>query len=266
MINKLRKKREYLLKKEEEYKNKEIENKKMRLQSHLDDTSKLSYDLRKEGKGLLDELIYDYKEEEIILYPKILVTTSKKPSSKLLEFSKHMSLIFNGLFFMRGRCTKEELSNIMHKNGYTSLILIYENKGTPSSLTISNFPFGNTFKFSIHGYNRCKTVNLGEHCHLVCDRINSELKDLFGKMLPKNSKSRRVLSLSNVNDKIGFRHYIIVKNKRVELKQDLMIDLKLYEIRKGTFEQEGEIVWIYKPFVNSGKSNIYNKVEDSDVE
>jgi len=101
---------------------------------------------------------------------------------------------------------------------------------------------------------------------LVCDRINSELKDLFGKMLPKNSKSRRVLSLSNVNDKIGFRHYIIVKNKRVELKQDLMIDLKLYEIRKGTFEQEGEIVWIYKPFVNSGKSNIYNKVEDSDVE
>ena len=47
MINKLRKKREYLLKKEEEYKNKEIENKKMRLQSHLDDTSKLSYDLRK---------------------------------------------------------------------------------------------------------------------------------------------------------------------------------------------------------------------------
>ena len=52
MINKLRKKREYLLKKEEEYKNKEIENKKMRLQSHLDDTSKLSYDLRKEGNYL----------------------------------------------------------------------------------------------------------------------------------------------------------------------------------------------------------------------
>ncbi|WUR03351.1 U3 small nucleolar ribonucleoprotein IMP4 [Vairimorpha necatrix] len=261
MLNRLRKKKEYLLKKENESRQKEIENKKSRLKSHLNDTERLSHDLKKDGKDLLDEIIYENDEEETIPYPKILVTTSKNPSSKLLEFTKHISLIFNGIFQMRGQSTKEEISDMMFKSGFTSLIMIHENKGTPSSLIISNFPYGNTFKFSISNYTICRTINLGEYCHLVCDKLNENLKDLFSKMLPRYPTSRRILALSNVNDKIGFRHYLINKGKRVELKLDLGCDLRLYEIRKGTFEQDGEFEWIYKPFINSEKSNIYNKTE-----
>lgn len=262
MLNKLRKKREYLLKKEEEYKNQEIENKKAKVLDHLNETSKLSYDLRKDGKNVLDEIIYNQKiTDDTPQYPKILVTTSKKPSSKLLQFSKHIALIFNGLFFLRGSTTKDELSENLHKNYFTTLILIYENKGMPSSMTISSFPFGDTFKFSISNFNLNRTVNLSKFCHLVTNNINENLKNLFSKMLPANKGSKRILMLANYNDSIAFRHYLINKGKRVELKNDLSCDIRLYEIRKGTFEQEGEIVWIYKPFINSQKSNLYNNIE-----
>lgn len=263
MLNKLRKKREYLLKKEEEYKNQEIENKKNKVLDHLNETSKLSYDLRKDGKNILDEIIYNQKiTDDIPQYPKILVTTSKKPSSKLLQFSKHISLIFNGLFFLRGNTTNEELSENLHKNYFTTLILIFENKGMPSSMTISSFPFGDTYKFSISNFQLNRTVNLSQFCHLVTNNINENLKNLFGRMLPAHKGSKRILMLANYNDLIAFRHYLINKGKRVELKNDLACDIKLYEIRKGTFEQEGEILWVFKSFINSHKSNLYNKIEE----
>ncbi|EOB11298.1 IMP4-like U3 small nucleolar ribonucleoprotein [Nosema bombycis CQ1] len=84
----LRMKKEYLIKKEQEYKEKELESKKSKVLDCLDTTTKLSYDLRKEGKNILEEIIYNQKLEDVdYRLPKILVTTSKDPSSKLIPFA-----------------------------------------------------------------------------------------------------------------------------------------------------------------------------------
>jgi U3 small nucleolar ribonucleoprotein protein IMP4 len=64
--------------------------------------------------------------------PKIVVTTSRDPSSKLLQFAKEMRLVFpNSNRVNRGNYVVKELAEACRANGVTDLVVLHEHRGVP---------------------------------------------------------------------------------------------------------------------------------------
>jgi U3 small nucleolar ribonucleoprotein protein IMP4 len=67
--------------------------------------------------------------------PKIVVTTSRDPSSKLLQFAKEMRLVFpNSHRINRGNYVVKELAEACRANAVTDLIVLHEHRGVPGML------------------------------------------------------------------------------------------------------------------------------------
>lgn len=109
--------------------------------------------------------------KEWIPDPKILLTTSHDPSSRLSQFVKELKLIFpNCQRLNRGKTQiKElmdagELSNptrlrhgclyfdlIARANEVTDVILVHEHRGNPDGMIVSHMPYGPTAYFGLSG-------------------------------------------------------------------------------------------------------------------
>lgn len=84
-----------------------------------------------------------------ILDPKILITTSRDPSSKLLQFSKEMRLVFpNSHRINRGNYVVKELAEACRANEITDLIVLHEHRGTPGALR--SIPFRCGLELTFH--------------------------------------------------------------------------------------------------------------------
>jgi U3 small nucleolar ribonucleoprotein protein IMP4 len=259
MNRRRRERKEYLLRKELEQKEAEMAEKKNRIEESLDTNKKIPHGLRGQAGALLDEIIYEGKLEEISRPPKALVTTSREPSSQLLAFVKHISVVINAEHFARGKMSEEELSDTAHRHGYTHVILVHENKGRPSSMVISCYPYGPTLKFTIIDHFMTRRIApFSPKVYFICDNLGSEvglkIKERLSLLFPKVNDARRIVSLVNRNDIIAFRHFLIERGEALTLNKDFGMDLRLFEIRKGTFELDGELEWVYRPFINSAKS------------
>jgi len=69
--------------------------------------------------------------------PKIVITTSRDPSSKLLQFSKEMRLVFpNSHRINRGNYVVKELADACRANEVTDLIVLHEHRGVPGTCII----------------------------------------------------------------------------------------------------------------------------------
>ena len=64
--------------------------------------------------------------------PKILITTSRDPSSRLSQFAKEMKLVFPGAQRMnRGGYVMKDMVEACRKNEATDLIILHEHRGQP---------------------------------------------------------------------------------------------------------------------------------------
>jgi hypothetical protein len=73
--------------------------------------------------------------------PKILLTTSRDPSSKLLQFSKEMRLVLpNAHRINRGNYVVKELADACRANEITDLVVVHEHRGVPGP-SFSRNPF-----------------------------------------------------------------------------------------------------------------------------
>lgn len=259
MNRRRRERKEYLQRKEREIREREASEKKQRLAQAMENNKKIPHDLRDDAASLVNEMIYEGGVEEEHRHPKVMVTTSRDPSSQLLCFSKQLALVLNGEHFMRGQMCEEEISKVAHQHEYTCVVLVYENRGRPTSLTVSYFPFGTTMRFTIvdHFMTR-RTHPLAPRSYFVCDNMDGEvgakIKKRLALLFPQCSDARRVVSVVNRNDTIAFRHYLIEKGERLGLDKNFGMDLRAYEIRRGTFEMDGEVEWVYKPYMNSRRT------------
>jgi len=197
--------------------------------------------------------------------PKILITTSRNPSSKLLQFSKELRLVFpNAHRVNRGTYVMSEMANACRANGMTDLIMVHEHRGIPDAMVVSHFPHGPTVLFSLHNVVLRHDVPSGststvseQYPHLIFDgfssklghRIMSVLKYLFP--VPRD-ESTRVMTFQNQRDFVSFRHHVFVKtsHKEVQLAEvGPRFDLRAYEIRQGTLEQkEADQEWVLRPY------------------
>ena len=75
--------------------------------------------------------------------PKVLITTSRDPSSRLTMFAKEMKLMFpNSQRMNRGNYVVGDIVEACRASGATDLVVLHEHRGQPDGLVITHFPHG----------------------------------------------------------------------------------------------------------------------------
>lgn len=262
LIEKLRRntrlRKEYLYKKSIAKEDKEILEKKKLIKEALDKGVPIPSSLKEEASSLLNDIEYDGKEPEIekederysrigslslsmdseyakagIYDPKILITTSRNPSSKLTQFAKELKLIFPGsIRINRGNHVLSELTETCKQHEATDLILVHETRGKPDGLIISHMPYGPTAYFSLsnvvprHDIEDISTMSL-QLPHLIFHNFNTKLGERVTTILkylfpPAKENSTRVITFANDDDFISFRYvfyycFIIILYTKLKL-------------------------------------------------
>lgn len=86
-----------------------------------------------------------------IVDPRVLVTTSRSPSSRLAAFSKEIRLLMpTAIRLNRGNTVLPELVRSCNSRGLSDVVLLHEHRGTPTAMTVSHLPHGPTVSFSLH--------------------------------------------------------------------------------------------------------------------
>jgi len=200
--------------------------------------------------------------------PRVMITTSRNASQKLLEFAKEVRLVVpNATRLNRGGLSINHVFDAARKENYTDVLMVQESHGVPDSLTISHLPLGPTVVFTIHNLvTRHEIEDVGpmseQYPHLIFENFTTPLGQRLMNVLrylfpvPKES-STRVLTFGNENDFISFRHHTfkVEKGRRVELKEvGPRFELTPYRITLGTLEMEdAETEWVLQPYMNTAK-------------
>ena len=276
-----RERREYLYRKSLELQESSLTEKRQQLKAALASGKPLSKELA-EDKKLQKDFIYDESEQtEIddeylalsgISEPKVLITTSRNPSVKLLQFSKEIKLMFpNSIKLNRGNYVITDLVATCQRVQISDLIILHEHRGIPTSLTISHFPHGPSIIFTLHNVKlRHDLPEIGNssesYPHLVFENFTSELgkrvvkimKHLFPPGVKKDSS--RVITFINNDDFISVRHHMYVKTKdTVELSEvGPRFEMRLYELRLGLLDnKDSEVEWQLRRFIRTGNRKNY---------
>lgn len=204
--------------------------------------------------------------------PKIVLTTSRSPSSRLSQFAKEMRLMFpNAQRLNRGNLLIPELVSSCRANAFTDLIIVHENRGEPDGLIVSHLPYGPTAYFNLrHCIMRHDIAEGGvppvseAYPHLIFHSFNSRLGRRVTQILkhlfpaPKED-SKRIITFANFEDSISFRHHTFVKSgpntTDVELTEvGPRFEMMLYQLRLGTIDQsEADDEWILRPHMRTAK-------------
>jgi len=204
--------------------------------------------------------------------PKIFITTSRKPSSRLVKFVKELRLIFpNAIKVNRGAYILPQLVSTCRENEVTDLILVHETRGEPDGLIVCHLPYGPTAYFSLlncvlrHDVEEKKTVSEA-FPHLVFHRFDSKLGERVQNILkylfpvPKPD-SKRVITFANYqNDYISFRHHVYKQaGKNADLTEvGPRFEMKLYQIKLGTLDMlEAENEWVLRPYMSNSRTKNY---------
>lgn len=223
--------KEYLYRKSLEEKERRLFEQKSRLKKSLESSEPIPHDLRSDAVDLAKKLTYDEAvtdpktsiddeyAKSALKDPKILITTSRDPSSRLTQFAKEIRLVFpNSQRINRGNHVISEVVNACKTNEVTDLIILHEHRGIPDGMIVSHFPYGPTAYFSLHNVvlrhdiktKDQKTVSEA-YPHLIFSnfstklgsRVMSILQHLFP--VPKPD-TKRIMTFANSSDFISFRY------------------------------------------------------------
>jgi len=296
-------KREYLYRKSVEVRQRAIQEKKSRLKKALEENHMIDSDLQKSALEIQESLDWDddgpslaarlggetggggmsHVDDEYrwagVEDPKVLLTTSRDPSSRLKMFVKELKLIFpNSQRMNRGNYEMKQLVQACRSNDVTDFITVHEHRGKPVGLVICHLPYGPTAYFTLSDVvMRHDIPDIGtmseQYPHLIChnfktplgQRVVSILKYLFP--VPKED-SKRVVTFANHDDWVSFRQHTY---KKVENGRDIEMaeigprfQMKLYEIKLGTLDNaaSADIEWAYRPYMNTSKKRRFLSEED----
>ncbi|KAH9938571.1 anticodon-binding protein [Fomitopsis serialis] len=201
--------------------------------------------------------------------PKIIVTTSRDPSSKLQQFAKEMRLVFpNSHRVNRGNYVMKELAEACRANDVTDLVILHEHRGTPDAMIVSHLPHGPTVFFTLHNVQLRHDISTykestvsEQYPHLIFENFSSQLgeriRDVLKHLFPvPKEDSKRVMTFSNDDD------YFLpasclrqIPPRQVQLAEvGPRFEMKPYEIRQGTIEQtEAEREWVLAHYSRTAK-------------
>jgi U3 small nucleolar ribonucleoprotein protein IMP4 len=220
----------------------------------------------------------EYAHLSGIVDPRVLITSSRDPSSRLSAFAKEIRLLLpTSIRLNRGNLVLADLVSSAQASGLTDIILLHEHRGTPTALTVSHFPHGPTVSFSLHNVvlrhdipNSSKGTVSESYPHLIFEgfesrlgkRIERVLKHMFPpreaitnktklgsrvcilqvrRSIRSHAKAHKVVTFKNIDDNIEVRHHVFVKTsyKDVELAEvGPRMTMRPFEIRGGTLENK----------------------------
>lgn len=208
--------------------------------------------------------------------PKVCITTSRDPSSRLKQFAAEVRLIFPGSQRInRGNTTIKEVVSAARNAEFTDIVVVAETRGEPDALIVSHLPFGPTAFFSLsntvmrHDIEDRGTVSeVAPHLIFhnfqskVGNRIQTVLKHLFPVPKPDSS---RVITFSNDSDYISFRHHMYTRAPGADKEKLRPKDVSLsevgprfemhpYMIRLGTVDQNSaDTEWALRSYINTAR-------------
>ncbi|XP_052781619.1 U3 small nucleolar ribonucleoprotein protein IMP4-like [Mya arenaria] len=275
--------REYIYRKSIEDRERTIQEKKQKLKHSLDENKQIPDEIAEDAVDIEKTLNWDDEGADGLTTnvddeykwggvedPKIMVTTSRDPSSKLKQFAKEIRLVFpNSQRINRGNYEVKQLVDACRSNDVTDLIIVHEHRGVPDGFVVCHLPYGPTAYFTLsnvvmrHDIPDCGTMSEA-YPHLIFNnftsklgnRVKSILKFLFP--VPKED-ARRVMTFSNEEDFISFRHHVYKKGeggRTIELNEvGPRFEMKLYQIVLGTLDtvSSSDVEWVYRPYMNTAK-------------
>ncbi|KAH9278434.1 U3 small nucleolar ribonucleoprotein IMP4 [Echinococcus granulosus] len=306
--------REFIYRRSIEARDEARKQKRQLIKASLAEGRKLPKEIADEALALNEDLDWsddggegDLRAEDDEYYwagtedPRVVVTTSRSPSSKLQEFSKELRhLIPNATKINRGNyLTKDLMDACMARQAsescgfeyailskITDMIVINETRGVPDTLIVSHLPFGPTAKFTLfnvlmrHDFEE-KGRGSGAKCpqaypqHLfhglntaLGRRVRCILKHLFP--VPKE-ETKRVVVWYEDEDIIRFRHHTYkYVNRELEVEEHgPRFDMRLYKIWRGPLHEEdtAEVEWVFRPYMNTAyKRRFLSTEEDEESE
>ncbi|KAE9581754.1 U3 small nucleolar ribonucleoprotein IMP4 [Colletotrichum fructicola] len=220
-----------------------------------------SYDESAEALQSLDD---EYETLSGLQDPRVLITTSRSPSSRLQGFSKDLRLLMpTATVINRGTMTLQDLVRVANATGLTDIVHVHEHRGTPSALTISHLPHGPTISFSLHNVKTRQDLpnalrgNISEsYPHLIFDGFSTGLGKRVQRVLqhlfpPRNSSMRagnRTVTFKRLeDDSIEVRHHLYVRTGYDQLELSEVgprVTMRAFSIRNCTLEErEGDVEW-----------------------
>lgn len=222
----------------------------------------------------------EYAQLSGISDPRVLVTTSRDPSSRLAAFSKEIRLLLpTSVRLNRGGQRLPDLVNSAKTAGMSDLLLLHEHRGTPTALSLSHFDHGPTISFSLHNVvlradiPRAISGTVSEsYPHLIFEgfqtalglRVKKILQHIFPPMEPNVAKVKsgnRVVTFKNIDDSIEVRHHVYVRTgyDSVELSEvGPRMTMRVFEIRQGTLEnKDGDVEWHLSQYTRTAKKKNY---------
>ncbi|KAF2494126.1 Brix-domain-containing protein [Lophium mytilinum] len=237
------------------------------------------YDESRADRTAEEELALDdeYQQLSGVVDPRILVTTSRDPSSRLSTFSKEIKLLLpTSIRLNRGNTVLPNMVSSALAQGLSDLILLHEHRGTPTALTVSHFPHGPTASFSLHNVvlrhdipNASRGTVSESYPHLIFEgfstklglRVVQILKHLFPPRESSAKVGNRIVTFKNIEDSIEMRHHVFVKTgyQSVELAEvGPRMTMRLFEIRAGTLDnKDGDVEWHMNQYTRTSRKKDY---------
>mmetsp|Transcript_6972 Transcript_6972/g.17085 ORF Transcript_6972/g.17085 Transcript_6972/m.17085 type:complete len:363 (-) Transcript_6972:716-1804(-) len=206
--------------------------------------------------------------------PKVVVTTSRDPSTRLGQFAKELRLLWPGAQRLnRGNLVVPELVATCRANEVTDVVVVHETRGEPDGIIVSHLPFGPTAYFNLKNVvmrHDIKDTDIGTVSeavpHLIFEnfetKVGARTRNILKFMFPvPKEDSKRVMTFFNNSDCISFRHHVFEKPSKFCKKEDIKLtevgprfEMQLYQIKLGTMDQqEAENEWVLRPYMNSAK-------------
>jgi len=199
--------------------------------------------------------------------PRVCVTTSRGASSRLKTFAKEVKLLIpNATRINRGNNRVDELVSSCRDSEFTDLVVVQETRGEPDGLVICHLPLGPTAFFTLSGAVLRHDLDGGAapmseaFPHIILNNFNSEVGRRIGNVLKclfpvPRPDTRRIVTFSNNNDFISFRHHMYTKTGKesVDLHEvGPRFEMRLYQIRLGTLDQkDAENEYVLRPYQNT---------------
>jgi U3 small nucleolar ribonucleoprotein protein IMP4 len=222
----------------------------------------------------------EYAQLSGIVDPRVLVTTSRDPSTRLSSFAKEIRLLLpTAIRLNRGNLILPNLVQSAQSSGLSDIVLLHEHRGVPTALTLSHFPHGPTVSFSLHNVilrhdipNSSRGTVSESYPHLIFEGFTSRLglrivrilKHIFPPREAITNKTKlgsRVITFKNIEDNIEVRHHVFVKTgyQSVELAEvGPRMTMRCFEIRGGTLEnKDGDVEWRLNQYTRTSKKKDY---------
>ena len=85
-----------------------------------------------------------------LIEPRVCVTTSRDPSSRLKQFAKEMKLLIpNSVRVNRGNNRVDELMESCKSSEFSDVVIVQETRGEPDGLVVCHLPLGPTAFFTL---------------------------------------------------------------------------------------------------------------------